>query len=121
MSKEGEPQPHGWYIAKRYDNPDDALAAYQRSRDLLFEQDLDATTFRIFLNEQTFVTLIGDEPLGAGARVSLDEALAQGIAAELPADIVDTLRARRQDVVRAGFGYVELHHRPGHRIHLPDG
>jgi hypothetical protein len=121
MPKEGEPQPHGWYIAKRYDNPDEALAAYRRAGDLLFDQDLDATSFRIFYKEHAFVTLIGEAPLSSAAKAAVDDALADGSSAELPPEVVQQLAQRRADVTGAGFSFIELQHRPGLGIELPDG
>ncbi len=116
MTKEGAPQPHGWQIARRYDNPDDALAAYRRARDLLFSQDLDATTFRILLEGQPYVALIGEAPLTEAATTAMEEAFGTGEPAELPSDVVDQLGARRAQVVRPGLGYLEIQHGPGTRI-----
>lgn len=109
MSLERGPErpSESWLLARRYPDAGSALTAYEAARDLLLEDDLDASVLRITLNAVSFVTVLGEAPLENEAAEHLDAALGEGIAAQLPSQVVAQLQERRRAFKGTGFGFME--------------
>lgn len=52
-----------WLLAYRYPHMGTAGEAYQRARDIVFSEDIDASTFRVKLNGIPHVVVLGDGPM----------------------------------------------------------
>ncbi len=108
MTKERPPQPSGWITARRYADARSALQAYESARDLLLiNEDCDASVLRFTLDGVSYVAALGEAQLEARQSHLLEEAMRDGKAAELPESVIRGLHARRRQMTKLGFDYVE--------------
>jgi hypothetical protein len=90
--------------------PDEAEArkAWERARDLLLIEDLDASVLRFTLGGRSHVALLGELPLPGCAGERMKRVLEEGSEpAVLPAAVEDRLRLRRREFKGLGFDYLE--------------
>jgi len=94
-------QPHAfWCFSFAYKNPDEAGTAYERCRDLIFREDIDAGIYRIFLGGNCYVALVG---IGIPEEPDVDrltEICWKGESAQLPNEVVLTLALRHEQFRR---------------------
>jgi hypothetical protein len=108
MTKEREPDPEGWVMARRFPDPVGALKIYEAARDLLLKEDLDASAFRFFLDGENYVAIVGEAPLPSKAARKLHEALRSGQeVGQLPASVVEHFRERRREFKGLGVEFLE--------------
>lgn len=90
-----EPRPF-WSLSFHFDNWELAGKAYEKCRDLIFGLDIDASAYRILLNAQTRVVIVGIG-LPASALVERLQAIChQGEDSPLPDEVVITLALRHE-------------------------
>lgn len=90
-----EPRPF-WSLSFHFEDWDKAGVAYEKSRDLIFGLDIDASAYRILLNAQGYVVIVGIGLPPASLGEQLQEACAQGEDASLPDEVVITLALRHE-------------------------
>ena len=83
-------------LTSRFSSVRDALKAYEKTRDLLLKDDLDASVFRITFKGASFVAIIGETPLPGEPVAHIKEALVAGTPSDVPAEVADHLRTRRR-------------------------
>lgn len=86
-----------WVIAYRYPDMEAAGEAYQRARDIVFGEDIDASAFRVQINRVPHVVVVGDGPLDPDLRGRFEDACRDGEAAVLPAFARELLLSRRAE------------------------
>lgn len=107
MVRERTSRPAGWVLARQFADVPQALKAYEAARDLLLNRNLEASAYRVAVDEVSFVALLGERPLGPTDTKRVDHALRFGLEAQLPESVVQELRRRRDDFRKSGAGYVE--------------
>jgi len=109
MSGERGPErpPDIWLLVRQYPDARTALVSYEAARDLLLDDDLDASVLRVTVNGVSFVTVMGEGPLDSESVGRLDVALGRGIASTLPDEVGDALRRRRRAFKHTGIGFLE--------------
>lgn len=112
MTKEREPRPTSWAEVRRYGSANAALVAYEAARDLILEDELEASAFRVTVDGVSFVTVLGERTPPAESLVKICELLAQGSDAQLPPPVLDELRRRRRAFRRTGAEFLERRTRP---------
>lgn len=90
-----EPRPF-WSLSFHFEDWDKAGTAYERSRDLIFALDIDASAYRILLNAQGYVVIVGIGLPPASLVEQLQEACHQGEDASIPDEVVITLALRHE-------------------------
>lgn len=108
VDKERQSEPAvAWILARRFPDPPRARAAYEAARDLLLDEDLDASVFRMTLSGVSFVAVVGIAPPREDATQRMEDALAAGEPAELPEEILQHLRERRHAFKGLPIEYLE--------------
>ena len=82
-------------IAFRFASRSDAVAAYERARDLIFANDFNASAYRVLLNGQSYVVVICDGLPPARLEMALPEICVKGEMTVVRDEIVVTLALRR--------------------------
>ena len=90
-----EPRPF-WSLSFRFVDWDEAGTAYERCRDLVFELDLDASAYRILLNAQGYVVVVGIGLPPASLPEKLHQACCLGEDTCLPDEVIITLALRHE-------------------------
>jgi hypothetical protein len=90
-----EPRPF-WSLTFRFDDWDLAGRAYEKSRDLVFALDIDASAYRILLNESAYVVTVGIGLPPASLVQGLQNACHEGEDASLPDEVSITLALRHE-------------------------
>lgn len=107
MTREREPRPTSWAEVRRYAGADEALVTYEAARDLILQDELEASAFRVTVDGVSFVTVLGEQPPPTQSLAKMRELLAQGSEAELPPPVLDELRRRRQAFRTTGAEFME--------------
>lgn len=84
-----------WLLAYRYTDMEVAGEAYQRARDIVFSEDIDASAYRVQINGIPHVVVLGDGPPSPELRRRFETACEGGETVELPADVHAELVRRR--------------------------
>lgn len=102
-------------LAARFRTPKRAQAIYRQVERALYQGEAsELSAFNIILDGVPHVVILGEQPT-ARLQDQLTRLLEAGQAAELPADVVATLRRRREQE-RGKGRWVEGHYRPGLRL-----
>lgn len=96
MTKERPAESNRWIYASKFGNAEDARRCYERARDLLLIDDLPASTFRFTLSGASYVSVLGDVPLGAIDVQRVAAVLGSGESTAVPDEVVEHLRERRR-------------------------
>jgi hypothetical protein len=108
MDKERQREPAAaWVLARRFPDPPRARAAYEGARDLLLNEDLDASVYHMTLSGVSYVAVVGKDPLRADANQKMTDALAAGEPTELPEEVLQHLRTRRDAFKGLPLEYLE--------------
>lgn len=94
-----------WILAFRYPDLEAAGPAYEQSRDFIFAEELDASAFRVTLNEAALVIVVGDGNLPDHLREHFYSICSQGDPAELPLFIGEALLQRSREARGLGFSW----------------
>jgi len=110
-----EPEPDKPYVRTAlYGADGPALQAYTHAQGIVFNADCDLSAYRIRYENLPHVVILGAKP-PADVDEKIRQALATGIPAELPPEIIATLIQRRGQA--KGLGpWVEGHYRPGKAV-----
>src|SRR5438128_313364 len=103
MTGEREPAQRGWFLVRRYPDVGSALEAYEATRDLLLEADLEASIFRFQLNGLNHLCILGEFPLDAEIHSVVEALLERGEEVEVPPEVESELRVRRQRFLGLGL------------------
>jgi hypothetical protein len=95
-----EPRPF-WSLSFRFEDWDRAGRAYERSRDLIFGLDLDASAYRILLNGRAYVVVVGIGLPAASLPGQLHDACRDGEDSSLPDEVIITLALRHEQFAGA--------------------
>lgn len=90
-----EPRPF-WSLSFQFDDWELAGTAYEKSRDIVFGLDLDASAYRILLHGQAHVVIVGLGLPSASLVQQLQDVCHQGEDARLPEPVVITLALRHE-------------------------
>lgn len=90
-----EPRPF-WSLTFRFDDWDQAGRAYEKSRDLVFALDIDASAYRILLNDAAYVVTVGIGLPPSTLVDGLRSASRNGEDASLPDEVIITLALRHE-------------------------
>lgn len=101
-----EPRPF-WSLSFHFDDWDQAGGAYEKSRDLIFGLDLDASAYRILLNGRAHVVIVGLGLPDDSLLRQLQETCRLGEDGPLPEAIVITLALRHEQFAVAPGTRVE--------------
>ena len=109
MNKERGPErpTDSWMLVRRYPDVTRALGAYEAARDLLLEDQLDASVLRLTVNHVSFVTVLGEVPLGPQPAKRMEAALGEGVDDSLPEEVGNELRRRRRAFKHTGLDFIE--------------
>jgi len=113
MTRERLGEPGGWVLTRRYRTVDAALQAYETTRDLIVSEDIDASVFRYTLSGESFLSVLGEEPLSRVATQMIDVAIQAGEHLEIPEVVLDHLRDRRRRFKQLRVDYLERRRGPG--------
>jgi hypothetical protein len=94
--KERAHEDQGWLLTRRFETAASAVEVYEKARDLLLAEDLDASVFRIMFRGTSYVAMVGEIALENAARDSVLEVLNVGDEADVPFDVAELLRERRR-------------------------
>lgn len=84
-----------WLLAYRYPDMEIAGEAFQRARDIVFSEDIDASAYRMQINAIPHVVVLGEGRLSPELRRRFEIACEGGEVVELPADARAALVRRR--------------------------
>ena len=102
-------------LAARFRTPKRAQAIYKQVERTLYQGEAsDLSAFNIFLDSVPHVVILGEQP-SMILQDQLTQLLEAGQDADLPADVVATLRRRREQE-RGKGRWIEGHYRPGLRL-----
>lgn len=102
-------------FAARFRTPKRAQAIYTQIERALYEGEAsELSAFNIILDGVPHVVILGEQP-SMMVQDQLTRLLAEGQATELPAEVVATLRRRREQE-RGKGRWVEGHYRPGFQL-----
>ena len=107
---ERESRPSSWVLARHFADADRARDAYEAARDLLLEEVIEASAFRVTVDQVSFVALLGERPLGARETGQILHALELGRDAILPPVVVQHLREKRDQFRASGLDFIERRH-----------
>lgn len=107
MEKEREPRPSTWAEVRRYRSQSQALDVYEGVRDHILEAELEASVFRLLFVRESYIAILGEEPLSATATAEMEALLLEGRRAQLPPDVMLELRTRREQFRNRGGGFLE--------------
>jgi hypothetical protein len=82
-------------IAFRFADFEEAGWAYERTRDLIFGDDLNASAYRVVLNGVTHMVIVGEDVLYPRLQQALPEICQNGELADVPDEVVLVLAVRR--------------------------
>ena len=85
-------------IAFRFDDFETAGKAYERARDLIFSEDLNASAYRVQINAVTHVIIVGEDVPDPRLQNALPEICTEGELAEIADEVVLMLALRRASV-----------------------
>lgn len=107
----------GFVLAARFRTPKRAQAIYRQIEMALYQgEPSELSAYNIIFDGAPHVVVIGEDP-PARLLEHLTQLLAAGSVTELPAEVVATLRRRREQE-RGQGRWVEGHYRPGLRIRV---
>lgn len=108
-----ERERNSYHRAARFPNERFAGLAYFQAQEIIFrhQSDCDLSVFRLLLNRNWHVAVLGDPPPPDLAR-RLDSIFADAEPVCLPSDILRALQIRRAEAIKKG-PWVERHYRPG--------
>ena len=86
-----------WLLAFRYADMDVAGQAFELCRDLVFGLDIDASAYRVKVNDVPHVVIVGDGELLAFVREKFERSCKPGSATDLPVDVAYALTERRKE------------------------
>jgi hypothetical protein len=93
-----------WLLAYCYPDMQTAGEAFERARDIVFSEDIDASAYRVQLNGVPHVVVLGEAPLLPELRRRFEVACAGGEPVELPTDARAVLvRRRLEGRIRGAF------------------
>ena len=101
-----EPRPF-WSLSFHFDDWELAGRAYEKSRDLVFGLDIDASAYRILLNEKAHVVIVGIDLPPDSLVEQLQAVCHRGEDAPLPDPVVITLALRHEQFAVAPGTKVE--------------
>lgn len=90
-----EPRPF-WSLSFHFQDWDNAGTAYEKCRDVIFDLDIDASAYRILLNAQGYVVIVGIGLPSASLVEQLQIACRQGKDAAIPDEVIITLALRHE-------------------------
>lgn len=90
-----EPRPF-WSLSFHFDDWEIAGRAYEKSRDIVFGLDIDASAYRILLGGKAHVVVVGIGLPSSSLVAQLQVACQQGEDAPLPEPVVITLALRHE-------------------------
>lgn len=90
-----EPRPF-WSLSFHFDDWETAGRAYEKGRDIVFGLDLDASAYRILLNEKAHVVIVGFGLPSDSLVQQLQAVCHQGDDAPLPDPVLITLALRHE-------------------------
>lgn len=90
-----EPRPF-WSLSFHFDDWELAGRAYEKSRDIVFGLDIDASAYRILLNSRAHVVIVGIGLPPSSLIETLQHACHQGEDSPLPEPVVITLALRHE-------------------------
>jgi len=90
-----EPRPF-WSLSFRFDDWEPAGTAYESCRDIIFGLDIDASAYRILLNERAHVVIVGIGLPSSSLIKKLLEACHQGEDSPVPDEVVIALALRHE-------------------------
>ena len=90
-----EPRPF-WSLSFHFDDWERAGRAYEQCRDLIFGLDVDASAYRILLNAQGYVVIVGIGLPPASLVEQLQDTCHQGEDVSIPDEVVITLALRHE-------------------------
>lgn len=90
-----EPRPF-WSLSFHFDDWAKAGLAYEKCRDLIFGLDVDASAYRILLNQRAHVVIVGIGLPPNSLIENLQEVCRQGEDSPLPDEVVITLALRHE-------------------------
>jgi hypothetical protein len=103
MSLERQEGPTGWWVkAYRYTDMQTAGIAYSVVRDIIFENDVDASVYRVQLNGMPHVILISEETFPAALEGEVGEVFEDGLPTDMPPEISAVLLDRRRELKMPG-------------------
>jgi len=105
-----------FYRAVKFPGEREAGAVYFKIQALIHPPECDLSAYRFLIQNIWHVAIVGDIPNGELAE-KLERHLSGGARVDLPDEIIDFLRGRRQQQIEHG-PWVEHHHRPGRRFRL---
>src|SRR3954464_11602303 len=109
-SSDQEPPPSFLQVA-RFSGDRPAGRAYDQLQNAIFRTpDCELSVFRMLLQRDWHVAVLGDPPAETLAR-RIRQVLSRGTPASLPEEILDELQRRRAEATRIG-PWVERHQRP---------
>lgn len=86
-----------WLLAFRYADMDAAGEAFELCRDLVFGLDIDASAYRVKVNDVPHVVIVGDGELLPPERDMFERSCKRGSPTDLPQDVADALVERRKE------------------------
>jgi hypothetical protein len=90
-----EPRPF-WSLSFHYDDWERAGTVYEKCRDLIFSLDVDASAYRILLNQKAHVVVVGIGLPNRSLIEQISEFCHEGQDAPLPEPVVITLALRHE-------------------------
>jgi hypothetical protein len=90
-----EPRPF-WSLSFHFDDWEAAGFAYEKCRDLIFSLDIDASAYRILLNQRAHVVIVGIGLPPSSLIEKLQDTCHQGEDSPLPDEVVITLALRHE-------------------------
>ena len=104
--RESEPQPTNWIIAHRFNDISSQQETYKKIRNGLIEGRFRASVYRLVLDVEPLIAILGEQLLPSAAQKIIDDAaIEKSRAAELPQAVSDRLRARRREWLFSPTGY----------------
>lgn len=112
MSSQEHESPPSYLQVVRFSGERPAGRAYQQLRETIFHSPAcDLSVYRLMLDRQWHVTVLGDPPAETLER-RIHQILSRGVRASLPLDILQELQRRRTQATSLG-PWVERHLRSG--------
>lgn len=105
-----EQEPQQYTKAGRFPNERSSGRAYQAAQDTIFRSACELSTFRLQLNHQWHVAVIGESP-PATVEQALESIFGDSEPVTLPQEVLDHLEERRQRAIRRA-PWTERHYRP---------
>ena len=103
-----------YHRAAKFPDDREAGEVYFKIQELIKPPECELSAYRFLIQGDWHVAIVGDAPASELVE-QLEVQLSSGESVELPIDILDFLRRRRQQQTKYG-PWVERHHRPGRRF-----